>query len=55
MGNISSHLAITSAWHGHQAKYEAPANMHPISSQTKPCAPGRLLMDDEVTVASRCL
>jgi hypothetical protein len=28
MGNIASHVNITSEWHRHQAKNEAPANMH---------------------------
>jgi hypothetical protein len=31
MGNIGSHVNITSERHGHQAKNEAPANMHLFS------------------------
>jgi hypothetical protein len=46
MGNIGSHVNITSAWHGHQAKNEALADTHPIFKEPKPgrsCAlPGSL-------------
>jgi hypothetical protein len=30
MGNIGSHVNITSAWHRHQAKNAAPANIRAI-------------------------
>jgi hypothetical protein len=57
MGNIGSHVDITSAWHGHQAKNEASANMHSIFREPNPGrsgAPDSLAENGEVMVDSRC-
>jgi hypothetical protein len=57
MGNIGSHVNITSGRERHQAKNAAPVNIQAIFSESKAgpvMAPGRLPANGEVSVDSRC-
>jgi len=56
MGNIGSHVNITSGYHRHQAKNEVPAKIHLFSGGPSRAdhAPGSPPANGNVMVDSRC-